>query len=153
MAEIDIASPLMYSGITTLCRVSKNGLIAECSACGVGVIGHVHMPEVVWGFYCSECCPIWNGLVTLTPEEEKAMQRNRLRATREPKGVVEVQQPDPPEEKPSRSEMMKRRWRDPEARRRMMDGMTGLKWANAYPIPVPVLQRHRRSARQPSEGN
>lgn len=76
--EVEIASPLCFNDITCLCRVSKNGMVAECFLCGVVMHGGVHLCEVAYGgFFCSRCCPACNGKVLLTPEEVAAMEANR----------------------------------------------------------------------------
>ena len=76
---IEIASPLSFSDITCLCRVSKNGLVASCCVCGAVVTSGVHLCEVAYGgFWCSRCCPACNGQVELTEAESEAMERNRL---------------------------------------------------------------------------
>lgn len=50
------------------------------------------------------------------------------------------QQPTPPEEKLSRSEMMKVGWKDPAARKRMMAMMKGRKWRADYSPPIPAVR-------------
>ena len=72
-------SPLYYSDITALCRVSKNGLVAECFSCWRPLRGGVHLCEVAYGgFFCAACCPSCNGQVVLTEAEMAAMEQNRV---------------------------------------------------------------------------
>jgi hypothetical protein len=44
--EIECVSPLYFPDVTCLCRISKNGLVAECYSCGVVMHGGVHLCEV-----------------------------------------------------------------------------------------------------------
>jgi hypothetical protein len=75
---VEIVSPLMFRDITSLCRISKNGMVAECFVCGTVMHGNVHLCEVAYGgFFCCRCCPAHNGLVKLTAEEVAAMEANR----------------------------------------------------------------------------
>ncbi len=76
--EIELVSPLYFPDVTRLCRISKNGLVAECFSCGTVMHGGVHLCEVAYGgFFCANCCPACTGIVKLTPVEVEAMERNK----------------------------------------------------------------------------
>jgi hypothetical protein len=125
--------PLDYSDNDRICHISKNGLMAECARCGFGIIGQVHMPMIAHGFFHAGCCPCRSFVPTPT-EQHTLKKRQAGHVT----GALVASVP--PEEKLSRSEMMKLRWQDPAARRRMMVRMKGRKWRADYSPATPAVR-------------
>lgn len=81
--DIETISPLDFSEVTEVCRVS-NRLIAECEGCGRVMRGGVHLCNIARaGFLCCDCCPACSGRVVLTGAELNAIRANRRRSHKE----------------------------------------------------------------------
>ena len=79
--DSETVSPLLSTDITEICRTSGDRLMAVCAGSGETIRGKVHLPSIAHGFYCGACCPCLSFVPT--PEEQRAIVRNRARSHRE----------------------------------------------------------------------